>query len=165
MHALPRKPCSNVGGAEVVHVVAVYRRKLDINVQLVLSSLIKYINIQLPYLSIKRHILNLLWQHFLHSSIDNPCSWCIVCSCATNSNLPNPSLNQAIPSFRLSCNTTRTLQVTLNLFKIINHTGSLSFTVWHGKAKNNIPSNTVKSCSPLLRASIMYKLSLHMYSS
>ena len=53
-----------------------------------------YIDIQLPYLSIKRQILDIFWQYFLQSySVENPCSWCIVCPCAKCSYLPNPSLN------------------------------------------------------------------------
>ena len=58
-----------------------------------------YIDIQLPYPSIKRHILDIFWQYFLQAySIDNPCSWCIVCPCANCSNLPNPSLNLTTPA-------------------------------------------------------------------
>ena len=53
-----------------------------------------YIDIQLPYSSIKRHILSIFWKYFLQSySIDNPCSRCIACPCANCSKLPNPSLN------------------------------------------------------------------------
>ena len=52
-----------------------------------------YIDIQLPYSSIKRHILSIFWKYFLQSySIDNPCSWCIACPCANCSKLPNPPL-------------------------------------------------------------------------
>ena len=55
-----------------------------------------YIDMQLPYSSIKKHILNIFWQYFLQSyAIDYPCSWCIACSCANCSNLTNPSYNQA----------------------------------------------------------------------
>ena len=59
-----------------------------------ISNSLPYIDIQQPYLSIKRQILDIFWQYFLKSyTVENPCSWCIVCPCVNCSSLPNPSPN------------------------------------------------------------------------
>ena len=55
-----------------------------------------FIDTNQPYLSIKRQILDIFWQYFVHSySVENSCSWCVVCLCAKCLCLPNPSLNHS----------------------------------------------------------------------
>ena len=47
------------------------------------------LDLTLPYATIKKQILSIFWQYFLHTyDVDTPCTWCLVCFCSKCSSLP-----------------------------------------------------------------------------